>query len=481
MLLLPLSARLSLARGGMSGMRGGGLGGMRMRGGSRMKDFDPPPRYLTRPANPEPQEPLIIDRCRAQELSPGGALAILVVLATGSAVHMPGSLTIPRRSRLYRLVPELGLADTFNTVYLVMLGVFVHRKTLRRSVTAILTLRHSRPDSNFWWRKPVQDSTPNDGLNIRRSRQNTTPVVPYLSTPAPGPSLLPDPYYSAANDCFWRTHCRENTKPVLSRISRFGYERWLSNALMLLATIKALAARGIARTTLLAVSYALPFFTLELLSLAAVRVGSASSPTRAKQEDEAVACAELITLLDNSIDGREYRIRARLAAGLDTYVESIDPPWEPSMLHITLLILATLAYGLFAILHLFLWPFSIPRFLLFDFQEKHSANGRWVFAYLTSAVWLFWIGLAIACLSAILYAPYIFMRWTGAVSGRETNPYISMRAAVLVQRFWESRAEIAAVDAYTLLKVALIVRYYASGNMYTGEGTRKPEWLEWLG
>ena len=99
MLLLPLNARLSLARGGMSGMRGGGIHHV---GTS-----------LNRPANPEPQEPLIVDRCRAQELSPGGALAIPVVLATGSAVHMPGSLTIPRRSRLYRLVPELGLADTF--------------------------------------------------------------------------------------------------------------------------------------------------------------------------------------------------------------------------------------------------------------------------------------------------------------------------------------------------------------------------------
>jgi hypothetical protein len=34
-------------------------------------------------------------------------------------------------------------------------------------------------------------------------------------------------------------------------------------------------------------------------------------------------------------------------------------------------------------------------------------------------------------------------------------------------------------DAYALLKFALIVRYYLSG--YTGQGTSKLAWLDWLG
>src|SRR4051794_4465194 len=51
----------------------------------------------------ESREVMIIDRCRAQELSPGAALGIMVVLATACAVHMPGSMVIPKRGGLYRL------------------------------------------------------------------------------------------------------------------------------------------------------------------------------------------------------------------------------------------------------------------------------------------------------------------------------------------------------------------------------------------
>lgn len=69
--------------------------------------------------------------------------------------------------------------------------------------------------------------------------------------------------------------------------------------------IKAFAAKGIIRTTLLAASYALSFFTIEAISLDALRTGPPS--TLGKREQEALGYTELVALLDDEADTWHYR------------------------------------------------------------------------------------------------------------------------------------------------------------------------------
>src|SRR6266536_3626085 len=66
------------------------------------RELNPGPGFIpsTKESKEDAEAP-IITRCRAQELSPGAALAVMVVLATGCAIHMPGSLLISRRGGLY--------------------------------------------------------------------------------------------------------------------------------------------------------------------------------------------------------------------------------------------------------------------------------------------------------------------------------------------------------------------------------------------
>jgi len=219
---------------------------------------------VRRAASDVPEEPpIIIHRCRAEELSPGSALAILIVLATASATHMPGSLIVPWRLRLYRLSPEIGLTDIAMTILLILQALSVYRKTLRQSVTAVLLLRYYRADHDLWWQSKA-----------------------LYASPAPNDSTTPDnenPSSSNSGDSpAWRQHCFVCTRPVIRRVCCFGYERLMSDALFLLAVAEAFAVTGNMRTTLMAASYALSFFTIELLSFAAVRIGV--PPTRAEQE-----------------------------------------------------------------------------------------------------------------------------------------------------------------------------------------------------
>jgi hypothetical protein len=68
----------------------------------------------------EGDEVTVVDRCRAQQLSPGVARGIMVVLATGCAAHMPGSIVIPKRGGWYRLAPELGIFETMAVLLMVV-------------------------------------------------------------------------------------------------------------------------------------------------------------------------------------------------------------------------------------------------------------------------------------------------------------------------------------------------------------------------
>jgi hypothetical protein len=98
-------------------------------------------------------------------------------------------------------------------------------------------------------------------------------------------------------------------KPFFHRIRHFGHGRLLGNGLMVLALIKAFAVKGAMTTNLLAASYGLSFFTIEVLSLVALHFGPPK--TRVELETEAFEWTELATLLDNSNDAWGHRISPR--------------------------------------------------------------------------------------------------------------------------------------------------------------------------
>lgn len=372
-------------------------------------------RWQKRDNEDQKEDVEIVNRCRAQELSPGGALGIMVVLATGSAIHMRGSIIFPRRGGFYRFAPELGIFEAMVILLTVAKSLFIHRKSLKVSVMATLMLRYFRGEDDLWWQQ--------DGA-------------------------------MTAENCY------EQTESMFHRIRNFGNDRLLGDGLMILAIIKAFAVRGTVRTNLLAASYGLSFFTIELLSLVALHFGPPK--TRTELEATAVECTELVTLLDNSDNAWEYRTSLRWQnLGENT-----------SRFQWTAYALAAL-YGFASALHLIFWPFSIPFFVLFDFVERHK--GKWIFQYATFLMWSFWIAVVASGLSLVIVLPGLLL-WK---SPRRRERYWEICRKFLSPLITFYHDSHGMYDAYALLKFALIVRYYLS--WYTGQGTTKPAWLDWLG
>jgi hypothetical protein len=367
----------------------------------------------------EDEEVTVVNRCRAQELSPGAALGIMVVLATGSAVHMPGSVVIPKRGCLYRLAPELGILEAMVVLWMVGKGLFKYQKSLKISVMATLSLRYFQAENDLWWQ--------NDDCD---------PSSPNSST--------------AAN-------CYDSLEPFFDQIRQFGHNRLLGDGLMILAITKAFAVKGTIRTILLAASYGLSFFTIELLSLAALHLGPPK--TRAQFETEALKCTELITLLDNSDNAWEHRVSPQWQ----------DPEGDSLRFTVSVFIVGAL-FGLASALHLIFWPFSVPLFLLFDFVERHT--GGWIFRYSTFLQWAFWMAVAAAGLSLLAIFPALLL-WKFP---EKRNKYLELCRRLLGHLFNNT---LLLFDAYALLKFALIARFYISS--YTGQGTTTPVWLDWLG
>lgn len=152
----------------------------------------------------------------------------------------------PKRGGLYRLAPELGIFETMAVLLMVVQGFFKYGKSLKISVMATLSLRYFQAEGDLWWQKDDCD------LSSR------------------------DPSTAA--------YCYDCSAPFFDQIRQFGHHRLLGDGLMVLAIIKAFAVQGTIRTTFLAASYGLSFFTIELLSLAALHLGPPKTRTHAARD-----------------------------------------------------------------------------------------------------------------------------------------------------------------------------------------------------
>ena len=382
------------------------------------KDVEAPSyELLARRTETKNKQPTVVQRCLAQELSPGTALAWIIVLATGCVVHMPGAFLISKRGGLYRLAPELGIFEALLALNVACEGVFRYRKGLRLSVMATLIMRHFKAKEDPWWQSPECD-----------------PSSPGIHT---------------ASNCYLAA------EDFLRRIQTCSLDRLLGHGLMILALIKAFAVQGAIRTNLLAASYGLSFYSLELLSLATLQFGPPKD--RAELESELLKCTELILVLDESEKSWQIRYSIR---------------WQTPQKAVSVKIFKYIVlglYGLAASLHLVFWPVSVPLFVLFDFTFYHQ--GKWDFAISTFLIWAFWVAVAAAALSVLVALPGLLV-WT--IPEKRDSYWHGCRW--LLKRLFQ---DVGLADAYTVLKFAVVVRMYLF--TYTGEGTVKPNWVEWLG
>jgi hypothetical protein len=353
---------------------------------------------------PEKNDTIIIEHCYAQELSAGAALNIVVVLATASVLQIPGTLIWPR-STLYRLAPELGLVELIPVLLAIGNAIFIRRGSIKAAVTSVLVQRYQQ-----------QFIDPDE-------RQAGIPI--FESTEE----------YEA--------------NPFVNRLQRFGLGRILGDSLVVLAFIKSTAVKGTVRTNVLAASYALSFFTLEILSLAALRLDPRPR-TRAQAEAE-LAEINSLALTQN--------VNRRSLLDLD------QPSWKYGILAGTALAI----FGLTAAMNVF-WPFGLPSFLLFDFQEMHSVSGKWVFTYSTCLRWVFWLSVVGAGTALVLSLPPLVL---GKFPERREKYLEVVKRLPVFLLLWN------APSAYAVLKFAIIVKFYVAD--YTGIGTVKPNWLDWLG
>jgi hypothetical protein len=353
------------------------------------------------------EDETIVRRCRAQELSPGAALGIMVVLATGSVVHMPGCF-LASPSNLYRLAPELALLELIPLLLLIGDAIFLRRKSLKIAVSAVLLMRHESRDTETY--------------NSQQRDDDTATVA---------------------------TDQRESSS-FLEHNQAFGLKRVLGDALMVIAFIKSAAVKGSIRTSLLAASYALPFFIIEILSFAALN----TSPVAKTRVQSRAELAEIDNLIQTLNMNRES-------------VWDLDPNGPSSRPYRAFAWINYVVFGLPAVLHLF-WPFSVVVFLLFDFQERHV--GKWIFTYLAWVEWIFWLAVVACVLLLLASIPMlIFLKF----------PEKQKKYTRALERFQDVLSNIDVLSLYALLKFGLVVRFYSS--QYTGKGTIKPAWLDWLG
>jgi hypothetical protein len=426
---------------------------------SRPDPFWPPPPSPPPPPRPapviEPPPQNVTDiRCRAEELSQGAALWILVILIVGCVVHLPGSVTFLGHKGLYRLTPEFGIVEAAAVIVLVIRGLVWYHSSFKISVQAALSLRHFLGEGESWWLEDPNLDT-SASLPARDEQENlveTSPSVP-------------------------ESEAFERLDPFLGPLRSFSHARLLGLGLTTLALLKACVVTGTIRTTVLASSYYLSFITIELLAWTLLEPGPPRS--QAELSHEAAQCAWLMNQLDpfkhnisDSYRPSPPRPQQRYATYIYEYGTSFSfPLFSSDPAYLVPFLLLWVLVGLMsasAVVHIF-WPISVPLFILFDFTV--AEKGKWTFIYLTWVPWVFWLVVAAIAISIIIFA---------ALKGLQILE-IDLSKLPPVKLSWPRawRGGNVVVGAYAGAKTLLMIRHYLVE--YTGKDTKKPNWVDWLG
>ncbi|KAF3939189.1 hypothetical protein ABW19_dt0201886 [Dactylella cylindrospora] len=427
----------------------------------------------TKQVYPEPKN-YTITRCQAEELSQGGALWIVLVLAIGGAVHLPGSVSILGRKGVYRLSPELNIFEAASFLILVIRGVVQHGAHPKRSIQAALALRHFLGKGESWW---LQDSDTFDDEEGSGEQEVSS------ADNGGNHGLISRPNESLSN-----IEKFELLDPVLRSLRTFSHARMLCFILTTLAFIKASVVSGTVRTFVLALSYYVPFLILELSILLLLEPPWPKSQTQLQAE--ALKVAKLMGKMDpfrDFIPERSSMIKWKGEPSpphqrysdfiFEKGTQVVGTPWgndnystQPN-LHVGFWAPIIIPSFLCMAMHI-VWPISVPLFLVFDFQGLEV--GKWAFVYLTWVPWVFWAFLCAGGVAAIGIAVY----WVAYV-------YFNVNLKEYVKDIipdnppsWLVGANVP-INLYIVAKFGLIVRFYFID--YTGVETKKLEWVDWLG
>ncbi|KAI8725694.1 hypothetical protein NCS52_00141100 [Fusarium sp. LHS14.1] len=281
--------------------------------------LEPTSTLETSNATPAPT-PDVAERCDDQYASIR-ALRMILVLALVSALHMPGSFIYQKRSRFYRLIPEVALLDLIPTLIALATSAILYKRSPIEAVTAALICRYCISKEDPWWEQP--EYRDNDG-----------------ATPT-----------STSDDS-------QSFQEALDHLQTFGPARFLYFTLAVTAVVEAFTTKTSLDIVLLVVLYAIPLFALELISLAALRL----NPPR--------------SILERSQEIISY---ARLINEIDQAKPTVDQGIVRERVFRTSYVLFFVILGIPAVLSLF-YPFSVPGFIFLTFSEWHSASGKWLIA-----------------------------------------------------------------------------------------------------
>lgn len=353
-------------------------------------------------ATPAPT-PGIIERCHEQDVSSIQAIRMILILAVISALHMPGSLVYQKRSRFYRLAPEVGLLDLIPTLIAVTQSAIMHRRSPREAVTAVLICRHYTSKEDPWWEKP--EYRDNDGA---------TPTGP-----CDGGQALQE---------------------ALHHLQAFGPDRVLYVTLAVTTVVEASTTKIPLDLTLLVVLYAIPLFALELISLAVLRLNPPRSILERSQE--IISCAKLINEIQQPIP-------------------TADQGLVRQRFHRVIHVMVFVILGIPAALSLF-YPFSVPGFIFLTFSEWHSANGKWYISWLTWVGWLVCLIAVILSLWIVAWLPaWIMARPFPGLCTRYSEKRDCLMTSLLDHVFSDRPSHVFLADLYTVLKIVVMVRRFA--------------------
>jgi hypothetical protein len=328
---------------------------------------------------------------------------MILIIAVVSALHMPGSLVCQKRSRFYRLAPEIGLLDLIPTLIALAQSAIIHKRSPREAFTAVLICRHYTSKEDPWWEKPEY-----------RDNEGATPT----GTSGGGQSL----------------------QEVLDHLQTFGPARVLYVALAVTAVVEAFTTKTSLDLTLLVILYAIPLFALELISLAALRL----NPPR--------------SILERSQEIISY---ARLIDEIQQSIPAVDQGLVRQRFYRAIYVVIFVVLGIPAALSLF-YPFSVPGFIFLTFSEWHSANGKWYISWLTWIGWLVCLVAVILSLWIVAWLPaWIMARPFPGLCTRYCEKRDHLVASLLDLVFSDRPSHVFLADLYTVLKIIVMVRRFA--------------------
>lgn len=326
----------------------------------------------------------------------------------------------------------MGFLEACAVVALVARGVFTYKQKFKTSVKAVFALRRALGEGDRWWMDEIHKDMYEYSLRALAEERQVLPFLVREELRSVKISKRCTP-----------TEAYYKLEPFLSSVRHFSPGRFLALCLTIIALVKACVVTGTIRTTALAGCYALSFFPIEILTWTLLEFRP--RPSKSESEAEAHEIAKLMSIL-NPYRKRKFLKRSTMSLILP---EVSSGWWFWGFTCIELLVEGTMIF----------WPLSI---IISMFEIMTWQKGQWIFWCFALALWLIVIAGVVATIYIVSFIVGAIARRRGQAVKWTTKQLVGLSPA----------------SVYVGFKMFVILREYLI--RYTGEGTRKPDWLDWL-